>query len=63
MNYTDELRQWAIFERLSTGENVCSCRFRKRSDADAYVSLLRRGGGKFEVLFDPQPQPQEATQG
>ncbi|MEH2210839.1 hypothetical protein [Nostoc sp.] len=63
MNYPDELRQWAIFERLSTSENVCRCRFRKRSDADAYVSLLRRGGGKFEVIFDPQFLSQGVTQG
>ena len=56
MNYHDELRQWAIFESLPTGENVSSWRFRKRSDADAYMSLLRRGGGKFEVVFDPQHQ-------
>lgn len=56
MNYPDQLRQWAIFESLPTGENVCSWRFRKRSDADAYMSLLRRKEGKFQVVFDPQPQ-------
>lgn len=52
MNYRDELRPWAIFQRLPNGENVCVARLRTRTDADAYTSLLRQGGGKFEVVFD-----------
>ena len=56
MNYRDELRPWAIFQCLPDGHNVCVCRLRTRSDADAYASLLRQGDGKFEVMFDKQPQ-------
>ncbi|MFN6450526.1 MAG: hypothetical protein RMX59_035065 [Nostoc sp. DedSLP05] len=56
MTYRDEIRPWAIFERKPTGENVCVCRFRTRSDADAYASILRMGGGVFNVIFDNQPQ-------
>jgi hypothetical protein len=60
MNYRDELRPWAIFQRLPKGENVCVYRFRTRTDADAYTSILRQGGGTFEVVYD---LPQGVTQG
>ncbi|MEH2454504.1 hypothetical protein [Nostoc sp.] len=56
MNYRDELRPWTIFERLPDGHNFCVARLRTRSDADAYASLLRQGGGIFQVMFDRQPQ-------
>ncbi|MEH1771587.1 hypothetical protein [Nostoc sp.] len=62
MNYRDELKPWAIFQRLPKGENVCVYRFRTRTDADAYTSILRQGGGIFEVVYD-LPQPQQVTQG
>ncbi|MBH8576973.1 hypothetical protein I8752_29120 [Nostocaceae cyanobacterium CENA369] len=61
MNYRDEIRPWAIFQYLPSGENVCVARLRTRPDADAYASLLRQGGGSYQVLFDVQPQ--EVTQG
>ncbi|MEH1871347.1 hypothetical protein [Nostoc sp.] len=60
MNYRDELRPWAIFQRLPNGQSACVYRFRTRTDADAYTSILRQGGGIFEVVFD---QPQGVTQG
>ena len=56
MTYRDELRPWAIFQYLPNAHNVCVARLRTRSDADAYASLLRQGGGRFEVMFDKQPQ-------
>ncbi|OYD93122.1 hypothetical protein CDG76_20735 [Nostoc sp. 'Peltigera membranacea cyanobiont' 210A] len=62
MSYQDDLRPWAIFRRLPTGESSLVYRFRTRTDADAYTSILRQGGGVFEVVFD-LPQPQRATQG
>ena len=55
MTYRDDLRPWAIFKYLPSGESVCVARLRSRTDADAYTSLLRQGGGSFEVVFD-QPQ-------
>ncbi|MEA5601059.1 hypothetical protein [Nostoc sp. UHCC 0252] len=58
MSYQDELRPWAIFRRLPTGGNSLVYRFRTRTDADAYTSILRQGGGNFEVVYD-LPQPQE----
>ena len=51
MTYQDELRPWAIFQHLPTGENVLAVRLKTRTDADAYASLLRRGGGIFKVVF------------
>ncbi|WP_224091069.1 hypothetical protein [Nostoc sp. MS1] len=52
MTYRDEIRPWAIFQCLHTGENICVARLRSRTDADAYASLLRQGGGKYQVMFD-----------
>lgn len=62
MSYRDELRPWAIFQYLPDGNNVCVARLRTRTDADAYMSILRQGGGSFAVVFDHQPKP-EVVQG
>jgi hypothetical protein len=59
MTYRDEIRPWAIFQHLPNGHSECIYRFKKRTDADAYTSILRQGGGIFEVTFDQQ----EVTQG
>ncbi|MEH1897647.1 MAG: hypothetical protein V7K94_20550 [Nostoc sp.] len=60
MTYRDEIRPWAIFQRLPNGRSKCIYRFKKRTDADAITCILRQGGGIFEVTFDRQ---QEVTQG
>ncbi|MBG1263081.1 hypothetical protein [Nostoc commune] len=60
MTYRDQLRPWAIFQQLPSGQNNCVARLKTRTDADAYASLLRQGGGKFEVAFD---QVEQVTQG
>ncbi|MBN3905130.1 MAG: hypothetical protein HWQ35_00630 [Nostoc sp. NMS1] len=60
MTYRDEIRPWAIFQRLPNGDSKCIYRFKSRTDADACTSILRQGGGKFEVVFD---QTQGVTQG
>ncbi|MBN3897353.1 MAG: hypothetical protein HWQ41_19355 [Nostoc sp. NOS(2021)] len=52
MTYYDNLRPWAIFQRLPSEHNVCVARLRTQSDADAYASILRQGGGSFQVVFD-----------
>lgn len=62
MAYRNEIRPWAIFRVMPNAENECIYRFRTRSDADAYASILRQGGGVFLVMFD-QPQPQSVNQG
>ncbi len=60
MTYQDNIRPWAIF-RCSPEGNICVARFRKRSDADGYLSLLRGlSSGVFQVAFD---QPVEVSQG
>lgn len=51
-SYQDNIRPWAVFQCLPSGSNDCVARFKKRSDADAYMSILRQGGGVFEVAFD-----------
>ena len=68
-SYQDNIRPWAVFQRLPSGLNNCIARFRKRSDADAYKSLLCRADGVFEVAFDCENTTQlsskdcNATQG
>jgi hypothetical protein len=57
----DRARPWAIFQCLPSGFNECIARFKKRSDADAYMSLLRREGGLFEVAFDDGTTAQESN--
>jgi hypothetical protein len=48
----DHARPWAIFQCLPGEITEVRARFKKRSDADAYMSILRRSGGIFEVAFD-----------
>jgi hypothetical protein len=56
MTYRDEIRPWAIYQLMPDGKNVCVTRLKKRTDADVYASLLRQGGGLYQVVFD---QPAE----
>jgi hypothetical protein len=54
MSYQTSLSPWAVF-RLQPGfYHVCVARFRKRSDAIQYHSLLSRVNNKvsYEVIFD-----------
>lgn len=53
MSYRTDLRPWAVY-RCRVSGNVCVARFRNRTDADAYMSILRglSPGEIFEVVFD-----------
>jgi hypothetical protein len=53
-SYQDIIRPWAVFQCLPSGFNELRARFKKRSDADAYMSILRRGEGVFKVAFDQE---------
>lgn len=59
MSYQDAIRPWAVY-RCRVSGNICVARFRTRSDADAYMSILRglTPSNVFEVVFD---QPVEVT--
>lgn len=56
MKYQDSLRPWAVY-RCRVSGNICVARFRTRSDADAYMSILHRltPSTIFEVVFDKEP--------
>lgn len=56
MTYRDEIRPWAVFSRHGL-KNICVARFRSRSDADAYLSILSSiSSGCFVVAFDQQSE-------
>ncbi len=52
MSNQDRIKPWAVFRCEQV--NTCVARFRKRSDADAYMTILRQldPGAKFTVAFD-----------
>jgi len=54
MSYQTSLSPWAIFLIQPTLCHVCIARFRKKSDADEYQSLLSQVNQKrkYEVIFD-----------
>jgi hypothetical protein len=47
------IKPWAIYRSNGLVTNVCVARFKSRSDAEGHLSLLRRTGQQFELLFDP----------
>lgn len=54
-SYGDTLKPWAIFRCLSPVTNVCVKRFKKRSDADEYLKILRQTiNDPLTVVFDKQ---------
>ncbi|BBD60611.1 hypothetical protein NIES2109_34100 [Nostoc sp. HK-01] len=55
MSYRTDLRPWAVYRCRLTG-NICVACFRTRSDADAYMSILRANnpGAVYEVVFDKE---------
>ncbi|WP_017314931.1 hypothetical protein [Mastigocladopsis repens] len=55
MSLLNAAKPWAVFRCLSY--NVCVARFRKRSDAEGYASILRQNNPNavFQVVFDLEP--------
>ncbi|MBO1058465.1 MAG: hypothetical protein HEQ27_18915 [Dolichospermum sp. JUN01] len=53
MTYRDKLNPWAVFRLQPSLHHVCVARFRKKSDAEHYESLLRRVNNEvnYEVVF------------
>jgi hypothetical protein len=52
MNYQQKIKPWAIF-RILTPVNTCVARFKKRSDAEEYLKILRRlSPGIYQIVFD-----------
>ncbi|WP_168507046.1 hypothetical protein [Anabaena sp. UHCC 0187] len=52
--YQDLLKPWAVFCLKEAFCHVCVARFRSRTDAEQYRSLMSRANSKFfyEVVFD-----------
>ena len=56
MNYREKLNNWAVVRLLPKMQRVVVERFRKESDADGYVKILRQlqPDSEFIVMFDLQ---------
>jgi hypothetical protein len=47
-----QLKQWAVY-KIDTPMNTRVAKFKKRTDADEYLKILRRNTPyKFEVIFE-----------
>jgi len=55
MSYGESLQCWAVIRLLPNMQRITMHRFRKESDADGWLKVLRRciPEGNFVVIFDP----------
>ena len=55
MQYRENLHSWIVVQLLPKMQRVVRGRFRKESEADGHLRVLRRciPEGNFIVMFDP----------
>ncbi|MFM7427760.1 MAG: hypothetical protein ACKO7W_22635 [Elainella sp.] len=58
MSYRDRLHPWCVIRCLPQAQTLIIARFRKRNDAEAHLTTLRRlvPDGIFELVFDAEPE-------
>ncbi len=63
MSYKDQLHPWCIIRQLSNGRSRLIIRFRRRSDAEAHLQILRANNptASYEIIFDVTPKHSGAT--
>ncbi|HIK14201.1 MAG TPA: hypothetical protein IGS53_02700 [Leptolyngbyaceae cyanobacterium M33_DOE_097] len=54
MNYQNQLTPWVIHKLLPNLNQMSVSRFRKRTEAEAYLRVLQQTqpNAKFEIIFD-----------
>ena len=55
MKYRDALAPWCIIQQLPKMQTAVIARFRKRSDAEEYLKVVKRLNPAiaYEIMFDP----------
>lgn len=63
MTYFNQLHPWCIIRPLPNLQSVVVARFRRRSDAQAHLQILKRmvAGATYEIIFDVTPEPADQT--
>jgi hypothetical protein len=61
MTYRDKLNPWCIIRPVSSVQMRIVARFRRRSDAEAHLQVLKRlmPDVPFEIMFDIAPEDTE----
>lgn len=61
MTYRDRLNPWCIIRPISSVQMRIVARFRRRSDAEAHMQVLKRLMPEvpFEIMFDIAPEDKE----
>ncbi|BAZ00158.1 hypothetical protein NIES37_41420 [Tolypothrix tenuis PCC 7101] len=63
MTYLEKLNPWCIVRLLPNMQNQIVARFRRRSDAEAHLQVLRRliPGVSFTIIFNVGLEQQDLT--
>lgn len=61
MTYRDKLNPWCIIRPVSSVQMRIVARFRRRSDAEEHLKILKRlmPDVPFEIMFDIAPEDRE----
>jgi len=61
MTYRDRLSPWCIIKPLPKMQRIIVARFRRRTDAEAHLQVLRRlmPDMKYILIFDRDPEQEE----
>ncbi|HEY9794130.1 MAG TPA: hypothetical protein V6D30_00700 [Leptolyngbyaceae cyanobacterium] len=61
MTYKNQLHPWCIIRSLSNMRSRLIIRFRRRSDAEAHLQILRANNptASYEIIFDVTPDPSD----
>lgn len=59
MTYKNQLHPWCIIRPVSNVQMLIVGRFRRRSDAEGHLHILKRmiPNVPFEIMFDIAPEP------
>jgi hypothetical protein len=63
MNYFDSLHRWCIIRPMPNLQSPIVARFRRRSDAEAHLQVLRRliPNVTYQIIFDVQLERTDLT--